>query len=545
MSTSASRSFFLRSFPIQPLTTAIGLLMLPFTHSAAHSVDLANAAIVTQPNVKQLQNNLQNYNFHRDHILGTSLDVIVRSQSPQQAQLAFAAIEKEIARLDQVLSIWRDDSEISALQRIGHIQASPDLFAVIAACERWRMRSCGGFDARLGQLLTQWQQANGIIDVTEDASRSVWDALQNSSIALDAATQQITLKGNIRLAPDGYAKGYIIDRALVAARAAVSELQGVMIDIGGDLRVWGQAPQQQTGLGWQVGVQDPQAVYDNAAPNTILNLDNQAVAVSGQGYRSMQDGQHHIINPQTQAPANPVMQCVVVGTCAADADALATALSALPPEQGLALVEQLAGYEARMSLANGEQLMSRGWNTLKSPLQYTEQQYTKPQPAEQAAKMQSVASSAAANWPAGYQAVLNLTIPKITAANYRAPYVSVWVTDADKKLVRTLAVWGKDEKWLNSNYVWWRRYGRMMEKLDAVAQPSRKPGNYRLAWDGRNDAGEKLPAGDYIVHIETAREHGEHSYQSLKLNVQEKASKQTLPAQNEMGAIQLNFQKVQ
>lgn len=531
MSTSASRSFFLRSISIQPLTTAIGLLMLPFTHSAAQSVDLANAAIVTQPNVKQLQNNLQNYNFHRDHILGTSLDVIVRSQSPQQAQLAFAAIEKEIARLDQVLSVWRDDSEISALQREGHMQASPDLFAVIAACEQWRMRSCGGFDVRVGELLTLWQQANGIMNVTEDASRSVWDALQNSSIALDAATQQITLKGNIRLAPDGYAKGYIINRALVAARAAVPELQGVMIDIGGDLRVWGQAPQQQTGLGWQVGVQDPQAIYDNAAPNTILNLDNQAVAVSGQGYRSMPNGQHHIINPQTQAPANPVMQCVVVGSCAADADALATALSALPPEQGLALVEQLAGYEARISLANGEQLMSRGWNTLLSPLR--------------PAKWQSVANNATSNWPAGYQAVLNLTIPKITAANYRAPYVSVWVTDSDKKLVRTLAVWGKDEKWLNSNYVWWRRYGRMMEKLDAVAQPSRKPGNYRLAWDGRNDAGEKLPAGDYIVHIETAREHGEHSYQSLKLNVQEKASKQSLPAQNEIGAIQLNFQKVQ
>ena len=182
-----------------------------------------------------------------------------------------------------------------------------------------------------------------------------------------------------------------------------------------------------------------------------------------------------------------------------------------------------------MTLSNGDTFQSAGWNNLLQA---------------QSPKMLAVAAGSSAKWPAGYQAVIDLTIPKINVEKYRAPYVSVWVTDANKKIVRTLAVWGKDERWINSNYVWWKRYGRQMTNLDAVAKPSRHPGNYKLAWDGKDDNGRAVAAGQYIVHIETTREHGDHSYQTMNLNVGNKASKQRLAAQAEIGAVNLNFQKV-
>lgn len=521
---------------IRPLAAAISLLMLPIGHTHAHphkplTVTATTTTSLlpqhaTQPNQQRVKpQTQQNFVLHRDHVLGTSLDVIVRSQNAAQAERAFTAIEQEIARLDQVLSVWRQDSEISRLQQQGNIVASDDLFAVIAACEQWRHASCGGFDARLGGLIQAWEQQHHVLAPNGQTARVLWDQLQSDSIELNAQTQQIRLNHGIQLAPDGFAKGYIIDRALLRAREAVPELQGIMLDIGGDLRVWGNAHNAP----WHIGVQDAQVAVDNAAPSTVLALNQQAVAVSGQGYRSVA-GQHHIFNPNTGAAAH-IQQCVVVAHCAADADAMATALSVLPPEQGMQLIEQLAGYEARISLNNGTTVYSSGWQNLLNhkPVQ----------------PLRPVASTASSNWPAGYQAILELNIPKIQAENYRAPYVSVWVTDSSKKLVRTLAVWGKDEKWLNSNYVWWRRYGRMMDKLDAVAKPSRQPGNYRLAWDGVDDDGQKVAAGNYIVHIETSREHGEHSYQTFDLTVAAKALKQNLPAQKEIGALKLNFQKVQ
>ena len=202
----------------------------------------------------------------------------------------------------------------------------------------------------------------------------------------------------------------------------------------------------------------------------------------------------------------------------------------MPAHEGIQLIEQLVGYEAQLVSTDGTQYQSSGWSTLLD--------------ANQPAIMRHVASGGAATaWPKGYQAQIEVNIPKIAVDNYRAPYVSVWVTDANKKLVRTIAVWGKDEKWINSNYVWWRRYGRQMPNLDAVAKPSRQPGQYKLAWDGKDEQGKAVNAGKYLIHIETSREHGDHSYQTIELDVAPKTATQTLPAQAEIGIVKLNFQR--
>ncbi|CAB1221732.1 DUF2271 domain-containing protein [Acinetobacter bouvetii] len=515
---SAARNFYPlhKAFRLSPLVMALALISPLHAYAAEPTVQTYQAEHVAT----------QTHHFHRDHILGTSLDVIVQGASKQEAKRALDAIENEIGHLDQLLSTWRDDSEITALNNNKQGKVSPELFEVIAACENWRDKTCGAFDARLGQLVTLWEQSQGVMKLDETTRQQVLNQLKAESVKLDAEQQSIALSDAVKFAPDAYAKGYIIDRALVAARQAVPEIQGLLVDIGGDIRVWGDAPQK---AGWNIGVQDAFIHTDNSAPQQVLNLNDQAIAVSGQGYRTLA-GQTHLLDPKTGLPLQQVEQCVVVGQCAADADALATALAAMQPEEGLELIEALIGYEAKLTLSNGDVHQSSGWNSLVQ--------------LPQNAEMRTVASSSAAKWPAGYQAIIDLTIPKIDVEKYRAPYVSVWVTDANKKIVRTLAVWGKDEKWINSNYVWYRRYGRQMTNLDAVAKPSRQPGHYKLAWDGKDETGRAVAAGKYLIHIETSREHGEHSYQTFDLDVKAKSSSQTLAAQKEIGAVKLNFQKV-
>lgn len=83
-----------------------------------------------------------------------------------------------------------------------------------------------------------------------------------------------------------------------------------------------------------------------------------------------------------------------------------------------------------------------------------------------------------------------------------------------------------------------------MTNLDAVAKPSRQPGQYKLSWDGKDDHGKMVPAGQYIVHIETSREHGDHSYQTIELEVKAKNLSKALAAQTEIGAVKMNFHKV-
>ncbi|SDY57569.1 DUF2271 domain-containing protein [Acinetobacter kyonggiensis] len=516
---SAVRNFYpiRKAFRLSPLVMALALISPFHTNAAEQSEKIEQSEQIAT----------QTHRFHRDHILGTSLDVVVQGASKQDAKRALDAIQKEISQLDQVLSTWRDDSEITALNNNKQANVSAELFEVIAACETWRDKTCGAFDARLGQLITLWEQSQGVVKLDEVTRTQVLNQLQSDSVNLDAEQRSIAIDSAVKFAPDAYAKGYIIDRALVAARQAVPSIEGLLVDIGGDIRVWGNAPQKE---GWKIGVQDAFAHNDNSAPQQVLNLNDQAIAFSGQGYRTLAR-QSHLLDAKTGMPLQHVEQCVVVGTCAADADALATALAAMSPAEGLELIEALIGYEAKLTLTDGQAHQSSGWNSLVQM----------PQNAE----MHTVAASqSAAKWPAGYQAVIDLTIPKMDVEKYRAPYVSVWVTDANKQIVRTLAVWGKDEKWINSNYVWWRRYGRQMPNLDATAKPSRQPGQYKLAWDGKDETGKAVAAGKYLIHIETSREHGEHSYQTFALDVKAKGSNQTLPAQKEIGAVKLNFQKV-
>ncbi|WP_151802375.1 DUF2271 domain-containing protein [Acinetobacter guillouiae] len=517
MSSSSRRSPSTRAvFRLSPLVMALALIS-PL-HSYAETVQ-----------VSATSNNhvgLESHHFHRDHVLGTSLDVVITGTSQQEAARATAAIEKEISDLNRVLSTWQNDSEISQLNQQKHLTASSDLYQVIAACEAWRGKTCGAFDARLGNLIVMWQQANGVLEIDQSTRDQLLSQLQDNSVRLDEKTKSVKMDSSVTFAPDGYAKGYIIDRALIAARQAVPNLKGILLDIGGDMRVWGASPNQ---AGWNVGVQDAFHHYDNLAPSQVLNLKDQAVAFSGQGYRSLA-GQSHLLDPHTGLPIQHVEQCVVVGKCAADADALATALTVMKPAEGMQLIESLLGYEAQLTLSTGETHQSTGWNAL---VQLPQQ-----------ADFHNVAANASAKWPPGYQAVIDLVIPKLIVENYRAPYISIWVTDSDKKLVRTLAAWGKDPKWINSNYVWWRRYGRQITNLDAVAKPSRQPGNYKLAWDGKDDNGKTVDAGQYQIHVEASREHGDHSYQTFNLDVKAKASSQNLPAQKEIGVVKLNFQKV-
>lgn len=505
------------AFKLSPLVMALTLIS-PITAQANSDVHLESQSD---------QVNQQRHQFHRDHVLGTSLDVIVMGSSKQDAQKAFTAIENEVARLDKILSTWRDDSEISQLNKNKSIQASSELFEVIAACEQIRHQSCGAFDARLGQLIALWEKSHGVVELDAATRKQVLAQLTEHSVKLDEKSQHIEIDENVKFAPDAYAKGYIIDRALVAAQQAVPSIQGILVDIGGDLRVWSEAPQKDA---WNIGVQTAFNHFDNTAPDQFLKLNDQAVAFSGKGYRNLA-GQSHLLDPKTGLALQHVEQCVVVGTCAADSDALATALAAMSPQQGLELIEALVGYEAQVVAASGQIYQSSGWANLT-------------QSANNQLDFVNVATGASAKWPAGYQAVIDLVIPKLEVEKYRAPYVSVWVTDENKKIVRTLAVWGKDDKWINSNYVWWRRYGRQMTNLDAVAKPSRQPGQYKLAWDGKDDTGRAVAAGQYQIHIETSREHGEHSYQTFDLDVKAKSSQQTLAAQKEIGALKLNFQKV-
>jgi hypothetical protein len=109
---------------------------------------------------------------------------------------------------------------------------------------------------------------------------------------------------------------------------------------------------------------------------------------------------------------------------------------------------------------------------------------------------------------------------------FHNPYVVVWIEDANEALVRNVSLnyqIGRGDRWLSHLQRWTNAYSRNEAALGAnrvqeVSGPTRIPGAYSLAWDGRDEAKNLVPHGTYYVCIEAAVEKG--SYQLVREAIQ-------------------------
>ena len=110
---------------------------------------------------------------------------------------------------------------------------------------------------------------------------------------------------------------------------------------------------------------------------------------------------------------------------------------------------------------------------------------------------------------------VSVEIPRLSGASYHRPYVAVWIERPDNTAVRTLAVWyqqtanseGDGKDWLKDMRTWWRRGGRAMTLPAAgLSSATKAPGRHTVAVPAARL--RNLPAGDYVMVVEAARELG-------------------------------------
>lgn len=153
--------------------------------------------------------------------------------------------------------------------------------------------------------------------------------------------------------------------------------------------------------------------------------------------------------------------------------------------------------------------------------------------------------------PAAAQAAdlaVTVEVPQINAAEYHRPYVAVWVEDASGKSVADLAVWyqlrdgkeGHGTKWLPDLRQWWRKSGRTLQvPVDGVTGPTRPVGTHALKFDEKNPALAKLPAGQYTLVVEAAREVGGRELLKLPFEWKGKPSNGSAQGKTELGKVTL------
>lgn len=435
--------------------------------------------------------------FQREDVLGTSFEMSLEAP-PAEAQQALDAVLAEIERLDARLSGWRADSELARFNAgTGAQPVSPELREVLGLCEQWRTRTDGLFSCRLGTVLERWREAARSGQLP---ARGELRALATAAAQADfqvPAQGPLTRPAAVRFDVDGLAKGYILDHALAAARAAAPDAAAIKLDIGGDARYW-QAPGHAAP--WQVAVADARHPRDNdTTALAVLALHSRAIAASGHASRGFLVGARlysHIVDPLSGWPMQFAPSATVTADDAASADALATALSVMPIRDGLQLAASLPGVQALVLSDSGVPFATEGWPALLAP-----------------------GAGGAALLHDGERLVLDYEIPTPAlpaGGRYHAPYLALWIARPDGEPVRQLLVLGDRSHYLAELPQWWRRYGRDdLPAIQGIARPTRLPGHYSVAWDGRDDRGRALPPGTYVVHVEAARQRGGHELLEL------------------------------
>jgi len=145
---------------------------------------------------------------------------------------------------------------------------------------------------------------------------------------------------------------------------------------------------------------------------------------------------------------------------------------------------------------------------------------------------------------------VGVEIPRLDVAEYHRPYVAAWIERPDASVATTLAVWydvkmrdGGGAKWLKDMRQWWRRTGRELEMpIDGVSSPTRPVGKHQMQFDEGSKPLDKLPAGEYKLVVEAAREVGGREVVSIPFTWPAAQGQQlTAQGKSELGQITLHL----
>jgi thiamine biosynthesis lipoprotein len=402
------------------------------------------------------------HRFRYERVVGTSLDLTVWTQHSHVAECVCTSVLREIDRLASILDTRDPISEISLLGHSNLGISSRELKEVFDAYDYWECRTRGIFSIRPGG--------------------------KNTPCSVDAL-----------------GKAYILDRAASVTRKAWPSIDGVLLNIGGDIVVSGRS--------CRIGIADPRYWYDNARPITTIEIENAAVATSGTYARGA-----HLIDPRNGLPVITNAAATVIARNAVTANALATALCLTEPDYGLQLVESTPAAEA-LRVESGMVERTSGFARFERHL--------------------PVQTPVSTSWPPGYQ--VTVTLPLKSGRSTKRPYVAVWVEDSSGRLVRSLALWGNKSKYYPDLSTAWNLTRGDQKPFHSVTRATRPAGKYDLVWEGTDNEHKPVPPGTYSIIVETNQERGTYAKETGAIVIGESPASITLPATANFDAVVVTY----
>jgi thiamine biosynthesis lipoprotein len=279
------------------------------------------------------------------YMMGTSIEVRPIGGDAPVRQAAIDEAFAAFAEIDRLMSNYRDDSELTLVNRRAATEAvdvSEPMFRVLEAAHRVGAASNGAFDISVGPLVRLW----GFHDrkphlPTAEELAAVRPLVDYRNVLLDPQGRSVRFsRPGVEIDLGGIAKGFAVEIAADVLRRR--GLSGFIV-AGGNQYLLGAPPGKRT---WTVGIKDPDA------PERVMGVvetGETSVSTSADSYNFLvANGRRygHVLDPHTLEPSMASLSVTILSRDGTLADAMSKAAFILGPKAGLALVDAMPGMSA-------------------------------------------------------------------------------------------------------------------------------------------------------------------------------------------------------
>lgn len=273
----------------------------------------------------------------------------------KNAKPAVEAAEAEVDRLERLLSVTREDSEIYRLNQSGSGLVSEDTAALINEAKALFTRSGGAEDISIYPILRLWGFTTSSYRVPSgEEIKETLKAVGSDRIKISGL--QVTLAQGTEIDLGSIAKGYASDK--IVRIFEQYHIDSAVISLGGNIMTYGKKDRTAD---WRVGIEDPDHQDEYVG---VLTVSQKAVTTAGSYQRYFEENGKrycHIFDPSTGYPADSVLKSItIVSNSGTLSDGIDTPLFVMGLEKAADFWRNSDDFEAVFIDNNGKIYITEG-----------------------------------------------------------------------------------------------------------------------------------------------------------------------------------------
>lgn len=286
-------------------------------------------------------------------LMGSRFDISIVANDALSAENNIDSVIAEITRIENLISDWKSDTQVSEVNRnagIKPVKVDAEVFALTERAIHFSKITGGAFDISFAAMDRIWKFDGSMKEMpSPEAIKKSVEKVGYENIELNKENSTIFLKRKgMKIGFGALGEGYAADRCrdMMLAKG----IKAGIVNGSGDMSTWGKHP---NGRAWSVGITNPMKKDTIFA---IIPLVKSAVVTSGSYEKFVVfNGKRyaHIINPVTGYPATGLCSVTVLGPSAETANGFSTSIMVLGKKAGLKLLKKYPDYQAILITDNG------------------------------------------------------------------------------------------------------------------------------------------------------------------------------------------------